>query len=196
MPCPPPDRQANPTAWPTYVLAGGRSSRYGSNKARAPWGDGTLLQRAVAPFAGTSIVVVGRFSGEYEDLGLGTIGDLAPDLGPLGGLVTALDDATRRCPAAPGVLLIPCDTLDVESASLAPLRSAVLRGASAAAFRHDRWEPFFAVYALRALAPARAALAGTDHSLRRFLDAIGAQAFPPPPGWHDRRRMDTPPPPA
>ncbi|SEM43001.1 molybdenum cofactor guanylyltransferase [Sphingomonas gellani] len=83
------------------VLAGGRSSRFGSDKAIALWDGKRLLDRArglLDPWC-DDVVVVGRDGG---------IADLpSPGLGPLGGIAAALDHgATRgfRC-----VLTISCD---------------------------------------------------------------------------------------
>lgn len=75
------------------VLAGGQSSRFGSDKALARIGDETLLERVRAALARQSdaVCVVGRC---HDGL---TIPDWPrPGMGPLGGLAGALRYADQR----------------------------------------------------------------------------------------------------
>lgn len=74
------------------VLAGGRSSRFGSDKAAAVMADGrTLLDHAVAGIAPyvEAVVICGR---TVETMA-GLADRPAPDMGPLGGLNAALHHA-------------------------------------------------------------------------------------------------------
>lgn len=77
-----------------FVLAGGRSSRMGSDKALLPLQGQTLLQRALrtAVSAGERVTIVGsqQLYGAFAE----TIEDIYPDCGPLGGIHAALN-ATR-----------------------------------------------------------------------------------------------------
>lgn len=97
------------------VLCGGRSRRFGSDKALAPTGDGTMGQRVVDAMRGAGmdpVVAVGGDAGAA--LGLITVPDRWPGLGPLGGLATVLRWARRG-----DVLVVPCDLplLDQETVS-------------------------------------------------------------------------------
>lgn len=84
------------------VLAGGRSSRFGSDKGSATLGDRSLVEHATAairPYV-DELVVIGTRYGGLPDLP-------RPGLGPLGGIAAALDHAAARgfrC-----VLTIGCD---------------------------------------------------------------------------------------
>lgn len=83
------------------VLAGGRSSRMGRDKAMLPWEGSTLLahMRQRLRLAGASRVIV---SGAYRDCD--AVPDRFADLGPLGGLASvaaALPDTT--------LLVVPVD---------------------------------------------------------------------------------------
>lgn len=69
------------------VLAGGRSSRMGRDKAELPWGRGTLLDRMVESLrdAGArEVVVSGRPGGQ------GGVADAWPARGPVGGIASVL----------------------------------------------------------------------------------------------------------
>jgi molybdenum cofactor guanylyltransferase len=74
------------------VLAGGRSSRYGSNKALAEVDGVPLIQRVVAVLKPIfqHVYIVTNSPGEYAFLGLPMFQDLIRGLGPLGGIYTAL----------------------------------------------------------------------------------------------------------
>ena len=87
------------------VLAGGRSSRFGSDKALALLDGRQLIEHAVAALAPytTQVVICGRTDPRWTCLA-----DLpAPDMGPLGGLAAALAYAQERDCA--GVLSTGCD---------------------------------------------------------------------------------------
>jgi len=88
------------------VLAGGRSSRFGSDKALALLADGrTLLEHAAAAVAPhvEAVVVCGRTAE-----GMTGLADRpAPDMGPLGGLNAALHHAVAQ--GYDAVLTTGCD---------------------------------------------------------------------------------------
>ncbi len=69
--------------WRAVLLAGGRSSRMGTDKALLPWGDGTLLahMRTLLHDAGARQVVV---SGDRPELD--GVPDAEPGTGPMGAL--------------------------------------------------------------------------------------------------------------
>ncbi|MCU6455447.1 molybdenum cofactor guanylyltransferase [Sphingomonas sp. A2-49] len=83
------------------ILAGGRSRRFGSDKATAPFEGKPLIEHVRALVAGRvdAVVVIGRPGG---------IADLPrPDLGPLGGIAGAIDHAATH--GFDTVLTIGCD---------------------------------------------------------------------------------------
>lgn len=146
------------------ILAGGHSSRFGSDKALATLDGRALIDRvadALAPQV-DGLVVVGR-----SHPGQTSIPDWpAPDLGPLGGIAAALHHAKEH--GFRHVLTVPCD---------APLLPAGLREqlstAGAATYFADLpvvgWWPASAGTILDTL------LAGDgSRSVRAFADRIGA----------------------
>ena len=74
------------------VLAGGKSSRFGSNKAVARYQGVLMIERAVSLLNELALkpIVVARRGTDYLFLKCVTIYDKLPDLGPLGGLYTAM----------------------------------------------------------------------------------------------------------
>ncbi|CAN5500310.1 molybdenum cofactor guanylyltransferase [soil metagenome] len=75
------------------ILAGGKSTRMGSDKALLPWGAGSLLDYAIRTAnqvkSSSETVIVGDRP-EYHDRGASVLPDLHPGTGPLGGIATAL----------------------------------------------------------------------------------------------------------
>lgn len=75
------------------ILAGGRSSRMGVDKALLPWGNGQLIDqviRVAEQVKGTVDVIVVGDRPEYHGRGARVVADLFPGAGPLGGIATAL----------------------------------------------------------------------------------------------------------
>lgn len=87
------------------VLAGGRSSRFGSNKALAVVDGQSFLHKSLEilkPFC-SHILISGNYV-EYEQYGYPLIKDIIPELGPMGGIYTALKQAET-----PYTLFLTCD---------------------------------------------------------------------------------------
>ena len=74
------------------VLAGGRSSRFGSDKALALYEGVSFLERAVSLLKALDLkpIVVTRRGVTYSFIKCVGVQDKLPDLGPLGGLYTAM----------------------------------------------------------------------------------------------------------
>jgi molybdopterin-guanine dinucleotide biosynthesis protein A len=161
-----------------YILAGGRSTRFGSDKARAMLHGEPLLVRLAGSLgrAGLPVLAVGQRDGQYRDLGIETIGDIEPGLGPVGGLRTALEH--RRdgwC------LVCSCDLTQWRDEWLSALQSRVSASdkALAAAFRSERWDPFPGLYHTWLLETHQDWRGG---SMQRVLNGCNAAAVPYPPG--------------
>jgi molybdopterin-guanine dinucleotide biosynthesis protein A len=79
-----------------FILAGGKSSRMGSDKAFLEFGGRTLLQRAlqVAGAISQRVLIVGTRS-KFEHLGP-VVEDIYPDRGPLGGIHAALSSSATE----------------------------------------------------------------------------------------------------
>lgn len=169
--------------FPAYILAGGRSSRFGSDKARS-LRDGRPLISTIAKCLSdlsSRVVVVADRAGKYQDLGLETIADIEPGLGPLGGLLTAILDQ-RETEGQGWLLLAPCDLVDLQPARLSPLATAISSASAAIACRSDHWHPLPALYHTSIEAEVRRRLAGDDRSLWGLLGAVGATAVALPEG--------------
>lgn len=172
---------------PAYILAGGASSRFGSDKARAVVGGEQLILRVANGLSeATERVVVAAEAGEYADLGLTTIGDKRPGAGPLGGLEAAL----HHCDS-PRLLLVSCDLVRTSWRWVERLDAAI-GDALAAAWRTPAgWEPLFAVYDCRIESLVRQRLDAGLGSLQSLLDDAPAVGVDLPPDWPSPAQINT-----
>src|ERR1700683_2592733 len=87
-----------------FVLAGGKSSRMGSDKASLEIAGASLIARAVRlleSVTGNPTIIASR--SRYSSLGALVVADDWPDSGPLGGIATVLRESK-----APPNLIIAC----------------------------------------------------------------------------------------
>ena len=142
------------------ILAGGKSRRFGSDKANARLLDGTLLERTRGTIRDLGIepMVVGR----------GLLPDSREGMGPLGGLETAI----RSMPSHSTHLLVIA--VDMPGLNARFLR-AILRGPVADVVLPDdgeRLHPICALWDRRMLSDITKALDNDHRSLHWVLDRI------------------------
>lgn len=154
------------------VLAGGRATRFGSDKALAEWRGRALIDHVVDLLAAEvdAVAVCGR---TYRGL-LALPDRPAPGLGPLAALNAALHHAAAH--GFDRVLTLPCD---VPAAAPALLRR--LLASDGAVFVAAM--PVIGVWpASRAAALDAHLAAGGTRSIRGWAAAIGAAGLPLAPG--------------
>ena len=165
-----------------FVLAGGRSSRMGQDKARLPWKGSTRIEsvaREVFLGAGNVTLIGSRsFSGErYGNLGFPIIYDEVEGRGPLGGLHAALSGTT-----AEWNLLVACDMPALTHPLLQELLAAAeVSGADALVPSTPAGlEPLCAVYHVRLLPLVQSALDSKLLKMHDFISTIQARLWPAP----------------
>lgn len=154
------------------ILAGGRSSRMGRDKAMLPLGNETFLSRLIAEYspAFPVYVSVGE-AGRFETCGAGELVDLHPGMGPLAGLEAAFAGTD-----ADAVFLTATD-LPFGTLELARQLLDMLGDADACVIRRSdgKTEPAFGVYRRSCLEPLRACLAEGRRSFRGLLDRVNVR---------------------
>jgi molybdopterin-guanine dinucleotide biosynthesis protein A len=137
------------------ILAGGRSSRMGTDKSFVRVLGRPLIEDILAQVAdlGTETLIVTNRPEDYAYLGVPLFSDVLPDKGALGGIYSALHAARQ-----PHVLCIACDMPFVVRPLLDHLISLVSEGDAIVPRLAGEAEPFRAIYARDCLAPIRAAL--------------------------------------
>lgn len=156
-----------------YILAGGHSSRFGSDKARALLAGQPLILHVQQELKSVSrsLTVVGRKPAQYADLGLECIPDLRADYGPLGGLYTALKDCQSQN-KGPWILLASCDLWGVTQEQLKQLLEADRQGVQAIVWKHDFWEPLWALYHVSLIPELETCLKHQQLAMWKLLESI------------------------
>lgn len=174
-----------------YILAGGKSSRFGSSKALVNTAGAPQIQRLAQELAADSwqSVAVSRNADEFQSFGLRTVADHEPDQGPVAGILAGLNDlrsAAQSRPVWPWALFIPCDLWtwdarwteglrppDIESRSGENASEAVLL----VHFRSQRFSPFPCLIHRDALPMLRQSWDSGCRSMRQLFEEIAPATF-------------------
>lgn len=161
------------------VLAGGRSTRMGTDKAflalPAPAGGPsrplvTVARDALHDAGATPVVAVGGDAAGLDALGLVTWPDDHPDAGPLGGLLTALGRTQLDI-----VVVLTCDMPAIDAASVRGLvqtLSAHPEADAAIPVVDGVAQVLTAAYRRRARVALAAAFAAGERSVKRAATAL------------------------
>ena len=169
--------------WTGVVLAGGRSSRMGRDKALIEIGGRTLLQRALTTLAPQvdELLVIGD-PVKYGHAAARVIADDVPGVGPLGGIVTAMRHAHHA-----RLLVLACDMPHVNLQLVERLKQGLSPDRSALVPVCDgHVEPLAAAYHRRCLPLFEEQVRRNALKLSDALEAAGAtfvQICPGEDGW-------------
>jgi molybdopterin-guanine dinucleotide biosynthesis protein A len=155
------------------ILAGGRSTRLGRDKASEPLLGRPLLQWVVdrvQPLIAEIVIV--RAAGQQlppleATMDPAVVEDLFPGRGPLGGLFTGLQ--TMRAGSA---LAVACDMPLLQTPLLAQLLRLALQHEAVVPVQHGLPQPLCAAYSKACLPPARQQLVTGELKLASFLDKV------------------------
>lgn len=158
------------------ILAGGRSRRFGSNKALSAFRGERLIERLVRAMREVvdDLLLVTNTPDEYAFLGLRMVGDVRPDCGALGGLYT-------------GILSMTSDRGVFVACDMPFVRPVFLRYLVGIADGYDvvvpvtghGYEPLCAVYAKSCLDPISASLDAGQLKIASFFDRVRVRPVRP-----------------
>ena len=199
---------------PLYILAGGQSKRFGSDKARALLNSQPLIahtQSQLVPVASTIIAVADQ-PDKYADLNLPTIADPTPHLGPLAGLLTALQHQYKHHNGG-FIILAACDSLTLNHRWITTLTDALEQHTDntktktktktknvspqhlAACFKDARFpQPMPGIYHTALIPLIRQQLNNNQRSFTRFLKQPETRTLtlPIPSDWPAQPSANTP----
>ena len=166
------------------ILAGGKSSRYGSNKALASVKGVRLIERTVRVMKAVfhDVLLVTNTPAEYAFLDLPMVQDLIKGLGPIGGIYTGLETISEKA-----VFFVACDMPFLSEGLIR--RMAKVRESFDAVVPRMGWmlEPLHALYTKNCLPVIKASIdarqyqiAKCFHNLRvRYVEREELLAFDP-----------------
>ena len=155
-----------------YVLAGGGSTRFGRDKALVEVGGTPMLKRMIELLRRvTKEVKIVATANKYAASGVTTVEDRWPGEGPLGGIITALEDAARTAARPEWNLILSCDMPFLTREWLALLCERAGRSKAQVVFPHSTSgpEPLCACWETAAAARLRS---GFESGVRKVTAGI------------------------
>jgi molybdopterin-guanine dinucleotide biosynthesis protein A len=155
-----------------YVLAGGGSTRFGRDKALVEVGGTPMLGRMselVRRVTGQIKIVAAP--GKYEAFGVEIVEDRWSGEGPLGGIITALEDAASSATPPEWNLILSCDMPFLTREWLAFLGERAAKSKAQVVFAHSASgpEPLCACWQTDAAAKLRS---GFERGVRKVTEGI------------------------
>ena len=156
------------------ILAGGKSSRMGSDKSLIQIGGLTILEllaNQLRPLV-AEVLISSNDPGSHGFLGLPLVPDESPDCGPIMGILSGLSAARHE-----RVFFTPCD---IPSLSVGFVRDLLLRAQAAdvvmALDAQGRYEPLLAVYSRGLVPRIRDLVAAGQRRIVSILELPGVKA--------------------
>jgi molybdopterin-guanine dinucleotide biosynthesis protein A len=174
---------AEPPETAAVILAGGRSTRMGTNKAVLSVGGVRIIDRVVGALRPLfpEILVIANAAETYRDLGLPVEPDVLPEHGPLGGIYSGLVRAR-----AARTFCCACDMPFLDPALIRFLLAESAGYDVALPESPEGPQPMHAVYAKTCLPAIERALAAGRFKITGFFDGVRVRAIP----WEVVRTFD------
>lgn len=154
------------------VLAGGRSKRMGRDKALLKVGDHSLIEELLSRIEEhfEEILIVANDTRRYDGMGFRVLKDIRAEKGPLGGIHTALVNAS-----APHVFIFSCD-MPVVSAPLIEHMSNMAGDADVVVpvFRKNL-EPLHAIYSGSCIGPVTEQIDKVDLTVKNLFSRVNTK---------------------
>jgi molybdopterin-guanine dinucleotide biosynthesis protein A len=157
------------------ILAGGKSSRMGQNKALMSLGGVRLIDRVVGVLCEvfSSLLMVPNSPEVYADLRLPMVGDVLPDKGSLGGIYSAVYHAPT-----PYCFVVACDMPFLQAAVIHYLVDQLADYDVVIPDIHGEMQPLHAIYSKACLPPIRRCLEANRLRIVSFLPEVRVRAVP------------------
>ena len=151
------------------ILAGGRSTRYGKNKAFAEIRGTPLVEKVIEVMESVfdRVILITNTPHEYAHLKLPMVEDLIKGIGPLGGIYTGLNAISEEAG-----FFVACDMPFLNAALVRHM--VELQGGFDAVVPRVDWmiEPLHALYTRGSLTALKEQIDAHDYQIVRFFDRI------------------------
>ncbi len=161
----------------TYILCGGESSRFDGDKARARFGDSTVVETLLRKSKGPVLVVDDPARFTWLESRVPRLVDRAPGAGPAAAIAHVIEHSRTR--GLESIRVISCDMPTFEPRWWALLEAAEHR--AAAFYDSKAWQPLFSVFRPQQIALEEG---WEDQPAWRLLEALEAARVSPPEDFH------------
>jgi molybdopterin-guanine dinucleotide biosynthesis protein A len=151
------------------ILAGGKSSRMGQNKALMSLGGHRLIDRVVHVLRDVfaDLLLVTNSPAIYADLDVPKVSDVFPEKGSLGGIYSAVVHAP-----APYCFVVACDMPFLQPSVIRYLVAQMVDNDVVIPEVHGEMQPLHAIYSKACLAPMRQRLDANRLKIVGFLSDV------------------------
>ena len=157
------------------ILAGGKSSRMGSNKALLPYRGGRFIESIYRQLSGLfdEVIVVTNTPEQYEFLGCRMVPDIYRDMGALAGLHAGLTNCRT-----PHIFAVACDMPYLNDSLIRTLVARRHLGDVIIPESDDGLEPLHAVYCRSCISAMETSLEAGRRRLISFFPEIRVTIIP------------------
>jgi len=157
------------------VLAGGRNTRMGCNKATLPWQSSDFLHIILQKLSSVcdELIVVTNNSAPSDLRGVRFVADIIPDCGPLSGIHAGLTQASSPC-----VFVTGCDMPYIQPAAVSWLYSQAQDWDAVVPGDETFMEPLFACYAKTCIPAIEELLRQDIHKTRELFRLVRCKLIP------------------
>jgi len=155
-----------------FIIAGGKSRRFGRDKALYEYQGKKLIEHvhdALSPVF-SDIAIVSSDSEKYEFLGLDIIPDIIPDLGPVGGIYTALERAGGK-----RVFAVACDMPCLNSEFISYMLSIADYYDVIIPFVSGFYEPLHTIYSSTCLEHVKELINRGERKITGFFEKVNVR---------------------
>ncbi len=130
-----------------YILAGGKSSRMGTDKGLLLFNNKPIVQRIIEQLSpAVNEVIIVSNNHEYEQFGLPVIEDLIKDIGPAGGIHAALSHTQTE-----QTFIVSCDMPFIAANAVTYVMQYATHSQIVLPLFHGKIQPLFGVYSRQCL---------------------------------------------
>jgi len=154
------------------ILAGGKSSRFGTDKALFPIQGIPLIQHVISTVESITkdIIIITNTPGNFGFVEYPCYKDIFPNVGPLGGIYTGLMHTTRQ-----SNLVLPCDMPFISPMCLKYLIENADGNDVTVPFLDKKLEPLCAIYSKKCLPLIEKQIHEKNYQIFQFYDKVNTK---------------------
>jgi molybdopterin-guanine dinucleotide biosynthesis protein A len=151
------------------IIAGGKSSRFGQDKTLYPFQGKPLIEHVVDIMGEIfeEVCIISSDSAKFEYLNLPIYADIIPDLGPIGGIYTALMHLKGE-----RTFIVPCDMPYLNADLIRYMASLTVQYDVVVPFVNGFFEALHAIYSINCLKPVERMIQNGRRQVIGFFDEV------------------------